>query len=98
MDGLDIIHPFLMLNIAPERTRMALDKHTQAWMQCAVTGHSFKDGFTIADNTGFDAFFQPRAAGSGAALFLDILCAKVTRHIGRLILERVDIHGFLLRI
>ena len=96
LDGAFKVHPALMLFVAPQASGEMLDKQLEVEEQAALIGESFHDRFAVAYHTGFDAFCQPGAAPSGAALLFYIFGAELAANILRAVFESINIHGFLL--
>jgi hypothetical protein len=96
LHGALILHPALMLLVAPKASGIVLDQQVQARGQAAVAGECFHDGLAVADHTGLDTLGQPRAAQGGTAQLFHILGTELAAHIFGGIFECVDIHGVLL--
>ncbi|EEG95476.1 hypothetical protein ROSEINA2194_00673 [Roseburia inulinivorans DSM 16841] len=96
LHGALILHPALMLLVAPKASGIVLDQQVQARGQAAVAGECFHDGLAVADHTGLDTLGQPRAAQGGTAQLFHILGTELAAHILGGIFECVDIHGVLL--
>ena len=96
LHGALILHPALMLLVAPKASGIVLDQQVQARGQAAVAGECFHDGLAVADHTGLDTLGQPRAAQGGTAQLFHILGTELAAHIFGRVFERVDIHGVLL--
>ena len=80
--------------VLPHGSRKALRKAHDSCGQARTVWEQLRDGLRIAHRTGLHALGKAGAGQGGAAQLFDIFRAEDAGNVLRLILERVDIHGF----